>query len=202
MRHPCIVLAVVVSLGVGFQARAELVKVAPNVRIEKRIFPADDEEAPFSNLRDKSADVRRSERAVFDLFLNKGIGRVQAAGMVGLAAWRAFHEGDLRQAGFLFNQACVLEPRHSVSYHGFAAIAAKRFNDLDYADRLLTLAERMLEPSDEIFTDHGLVLLKARRLQEARERLGKAVRMSPDQPAPALYLAAIHLQLGDRAEAC
>jgi Flp pilus assembly protein TadD len=101
-----------------------------------------------------------------------------------------------------FNQAYLLDPNESALFHGFAIVVFERFGDDEYADELLRVAARANSPEPTLSGDHGMMLLRAGRVQEAIPLLEKGMRDLPEWYVPRINLALAHLELGNRQRAC
>ena len=75
--------------------------------------------------------------------------------------WRALATGKLGEAAQRFNQAFLVAPEQSVVYHGLAAVAQIRFNDLAFAEELYRIARKQPNPLKMLNADYGRVLLVA-----------------------------------------
>src|SRR5919107_5779579 len=184
-------------------AQEPRVEVAPGVTVTRKIFPVPGNEAPFFGFADKSAAQKAADEAFVTGALQRVPDRSMAARMATSAGWQALIAGgDFATAGKRFNQAYLLDPRESGIYHGFAAVAASRLKDFDFADELFRVAARMNNPAKTLSADHGRVLLMASRPAQAKPLLEKAISDNPDWAVPRANLAWASLQLGDAKAAC
>jgi Tfp pilus assembly protein PilF len=184
-------------------AQAPKAKIAPGINVSRKTYRVTDNEAPFFNFAEKNEAQKASDKKLVDAVLERVPDRARAAGTAIGAGMRAFlSDNDIATAAKRFNQAYLLDPQHSSVFHGFALVAAARFNDFDYADELFRLAARMKTPALSLKADHGRMLLIAGRPAEAKPLLEQAVRDTPDWAVPRMNLAWAVLQTGDRAEAC
>jgi Tfp pilus assembly protein PilF len=184
-------------------AQAQKAEVAPGISITRKTYRAPDNEAPFFNFAEKTEAQKPSDKKLVEAVLERVPERSRAARTAIDAGMRAFlSDNDIATAGKRFNQAYLLDPQQSGVYHGFALVAAARFNDFDYADELFRLAARMRSPAPPLKADHGRMLLIANRPAEAKPLLEQAVRDTPDWAVPRMNLAWATLQTGDRLKAC
>jgi Tfp pilus assembly protein PilF len=191
------------AVGVPASAQAQKAEVAPGVSVTRKTYRVPDNEAPFFNFIEKTQAQKASDQKLVDAMLERGPDRSRAARTAIDAGMRAFlSDNDIATAAKRFNQAYLLDPQHSGVFHGFALVAAARFNDFDYADELFRLAARMKSTAPPLRADHGRMLLIAGRPAEAKVLLEQAVRDTPDWAVPRMNLAWATLQTGNRAEAC
>lgn len=184
-------------------AQAQKVEVAPGVTVTRKTYPVPANEAPFFNFGEKTARDKEADERLVTEVLKQVPDRSRAARTATGSGWQALlAQGDHATAGKRFNQAFLLDPLDSGAYHGFAAVAASRFRDFDFADELFGIAARMNLPARTLSADHGRVLLMAGRPREARPLLERAVHDDPDWAVPKSNLAFAVLQMGDAAEAC
>jgi Flp pilus assembly protein TadD len=196
-------LALLISVGVSAVAKPETVEVAPGVSLERRVYPAPANEAPFFNF----AAPTEHQTAANERFVREVLARVpdrgKAAQMTTAAGWQALiGRNDFGTAGRRFNQAFLLDPMESSIYQGFGAIAASRFKDFVFANELFLIAARMKSPLKTLAADHGRVLLMANRPAEAKPLLEKAVRDDPDWAIPRANLAWAMFLTGQADQAC
>ena len=111
--------------------------------------------------------------------------------------WRALGAGKLGEAALRFNQAFLVAPEQSVVYHGLAAVAQIRFNDLAFAEELYRIARKQPNPLKMLNADYGRVLLVAKRPKEAQPVLEQAVKDAPDFGDAWINLAWARQQNGD-----
>lgn len=184
-------------------AQAQKAEVAPGISVTRKTYRVPDNEAPFFNFAEKNEAQKAADKKLVDAVLERVPDRSRAAGTAIHAGTRAFlSDNDFATAAKRFNQAYLLDPQHSGVFHGFALVAAARFNDFDYADELFRLAARMKSPALSLKADHGRTLLIAGRPAEAKALLEQAVKDAPDWAVPRMNLAWATLQTGNRAEAC
>lgn len=191
-------------LATGFThpALADTVEVAPGIKVTKRTFPAPGKEQPFFGFAQKT-DAQREEDDRFVKALVQAAGtREKALDEVVKRGWRALGSGKYPEAALRFNQAYLVAPEQSVVYHGLAAIAQIRFNDLDFAEELFRVAQKQPNPLKMLNADYGRVLLVAKRPKEAQPVLEQAVKDTPDFGDAWINLAHARLQNGDRDAAC
>ena len=103
----------------------------------------------------------------------------------------------IRRSGTRFNQAFLVAPEQSVVYHGLAAVAQIRFNDLAFAEELFRIAGKQPNPLKMLNADYGRVLLVAKRPKEAQPVLEQAVKDTPDFGDAWINLAWARQQNGD-----
>ncbi|HKH96068.1 MAG TPA: hypothetical protein VKA39_06070 [Beijerinckiaceae bacterium] len=184
-------------------AQERTAEVVPGVTVTRKTFPVPANEAPFFGFADKTAAQKAADEALISGALARVPDRSSAAQMATAAGWQALIAGgDFATAGKRFNQAYLLDPHESGSYHGFRAVAASRLKDFDFADELFRVAARMNNPARTLSADHGRVLLMANRPAQAKPLLEKAILDNPDWAVPRANLAWASLQLGDAKAAC
>jgi tetratricopeptide (TPR) repeat protein len=183
-------------------ARAEMVEVAPGVRVTKKVYSAPINEQPFFGFVEKTPAMRAAD----DGFVN---GLVQAAGTrerafeeTTLRGWKALALGNLPEASKRFNQAYLLAPERSEVYHGLAAVVQTRFNDIEFAEELFKVAKRQPNPLKNVNADYGRLLMIAKRPRDAQPVLEQAVIDNPDFGDAWSNLAFARLQNGERPAAC
>jgi Tfp pilus assembly protein PilF len=183
-------------------ALADTVEIAPGVQVTKRTYSAPSKEQPFFGFADKT-DAQREEDVKFINALVQAAGtREKALDEVVKRGWRALGARKFPEAALRFNQAYLVAPDQSVVYHGLAAIAQMRFNDLDFAEELFRIAARQPNPLKMLNADYGRVLLVAKRPKDAQPVLEQAVKDTPDFGDAWINLAWARLQNGDRDAAC
>lgn len=111
------------------------------------------------------------------------------------AGWAAVRQGANDEAEALFLRAAALDPRSATPQASLAAIRVYQ-NRLDEAEALFREALAR-ESTVEVLSNLGEVLRRQGRIDEALATLGEAVRKDVANPAPRLYLAELHRQLGD-----
>lgn len=192
----------VVAMLAAQPLHAETVEVAPGVRVTKKTFDAPVNEQPFFGFVQKSAE----QRAIDEKFVNdivKAAGsREKAYEAATQRGWASLDKKSFAEAAKRFNQAYLLQPEQSAIYHGFAVIAAARYNDLDLADELFKAAQKQPGPVKALSADYGRLLLIAKRPQEALTVLEKATADTPDLADAWANLAFARLQTGDAKSAC
>lgn len=207
-RRPCrflpifLALALLIVIASIYSANAETVEVAPGIKVTKRTYSGPVNEQPFFGFAAKTD----AEREADDRFLNALIGAVgtreKALDETSKRGWRALGTGQAAEAARRFNQAYLLAPEQSVIYHGFAAVAQIRFNDIDFAEELFRIAIKQPNPLKTLNADYGRLLLIAKRPAEALPLLEQAVKDTPDFGDAWTNLAWARLQTGDRDGAC
>ena len=191
-------------LAIGFvsPAAAETVEIAPGVQVTKRTYPVPSKEQPFFGFADKTAAQREEDNKFVKALVQAAGTREKALDEVVKRGWRALGSGKYPEATLRFNQAFLVAPEQSVVYHGLAAIAQLRFDDLDFAKELFGLAAKQPNPLKMLNADYGRVLLVAKRPKEAQPVLEQAVKDTPDFGDAWINLAWARLQNGDRDAAC
>ncbi|MBN8991499.1 MAG: tetratricopeptide repeat protein [Rhizobiales bacterium] len=191
-------------LAVGFvrPAMADTVEIAPGVQVTKRTYPVPSKEQPFFGFADKTAAQREEDDKFVKALVQAAGTREKALDEVVKRGWRALGSGKYPEAALRFNQAYLVAPEQSVVYHGLAAIAQIRFNDLDYAEELFRIAGKQPNPLKMLNADYGRVLLVAKRPKDAQPVLEQAVKDTPDFGDAWVNLAHARLQNGDREAAC
>jgi Tfp pilus assembly protein PilF len=184
-------------------AQVQKVEVAPGITVTRKTYQVPSNEAPFFNFVEKNEVQKAADQRLIAGILQQGYDRERAASSAVVSGSRAFLQvRDIATAARRFNQAYLLDPQQSGSYHGFAMVVAYRFRDFEYAHELFQVAAKMKLPAESLNADHGRVLLMAGRPAEAKTVLEQAVRDTPDWAVPRMNLAWATLQTGDRAQAC
>jgi Flp pilus assembly protein TadD len=203
VKKPILLLIWLVAATIPGPVQAQKAEVSPGVSVSRKTYRVPDNEAPFFNFVEKTEAQKAADRKLVDAVLERVPDRSRAAGTAIAAGMRAFlSANDIATAAKRFNQGYLLDPRQSGVYHGFALIAAARFNDFGYADELFRVAARMKSPAPPLRADHGRMLLIAGRPVEARPLLEQAVKDTPDWAVPRMNLAWATLHSGDRVDAC
>src|SRR6185312_3049808 len=122
-----------VTLASTLPAAADTVEVAPGVQVTKRTYTAPVNEQPFFGFAVKTDAQREADDKFLRALLEATGSREKALDEIIKRGWRALGTGKVNEAAQRFNQAFPVAPEQSVVYHGFAAIAQIRFNDLDSA---------------------------------------------------------------------
>jgi len=183
-------------------AVADIVEVAPGVRVTKRTYTAPINEQPFFGFTVKTAAQQEADDKFLKALMEAAGTREKALDEIVKRGWRALGAGKTNEAAQRFNQAFLLAPEQSVVYHGFAAIAQIRFNDLASAEELFGIAQRQPNPLKMLNADYGRVLLIAKKPGQALPVLEQAVKETPDFGDAWTNLAWARLQTGNRDGAC
>ena len=199
---PAVGLFAFLAIGFAPPALADTVEIAPGVLVTKRTYPAPSKEQPFFGFADKTAAQREEDDKFVKALVQATGTREKALDEVVKRGWRALGSGKYPEAALRFNQAYLVAPEQSVVYHGLAAVAQIRFNDLDFAEELFRIAARQPNPLKMLNADYGRVLLVAKRPKEAQPVLEQAVKDTPDFGDAWINLAHARLQNGDRDAAC
>jgi Tfp pilus assembly protein PilF len=181
---------------------AEIVEVAPGVKVTKKTYPVPVNEQPFFGFVVKNAAQQAVDQKFLETIIQAIGTREKAFEEASNRGWRAIGAGNIVEASRRFNQAFLLAPEESRVYHGFAAVAQIRFNDLDFADELFRVALKQPNPMKTLNADYGRFLLIAKRPREAQPMLEQAVKDTPDFGDAWTNLAWARLQNGDPAAAC
>jgi Tfp pilus assembly protein PilF len=190
------------AMGCAHSALADTVEIAPGVQVTKRTYAASSNEQPFFGFADKTSSQREADDKFVKALVQAAGTREKALEEVVKRGWRALGSAKYPEAALRFNQAYLVAPEQSVVYHGLAAIAQIRFNDLDYAEELFRIAQKQPNPLKMLNADYGRVLLVAKRPKEAQPVLEQAVKDTPDFGDAWINLAWARLQNGDRDAAC
>lgn len=193
---------VLLAIGLAYPAAADTVEIAPGVQVTKRTYPVPGKEQPFFGFADKTEAQREEDDKFVKALVQAAGSREKALDEVVKRGWRALGSGKYPEAALRFNQAYLVAPEQSVVYHGLAAIAQIRFNDLEFAEELFRIAARQPNPLKMLNADYGRVLLVAKRPKEALPVLEQAVKDTPDFGDAWINLAHARLQNGDRDAAC
>ena len=190
------------AVGLVHPASADTVEIASGVQVTKRSYAAPIKEQPFFGFADKTAAQREEDDKFVKALMQAAGTREKALDEVVKRGWRALGSGKYPEAAVRFNQAFLVAPEQSVVYHGLAAIAQIRFNDLEFAEELFRIAAKQPNPLKMLNADYGRVLLVAKRPKDAQPVLEQAVKDTPDFGDAWINLAHARLQNGDRDAAC
>ena len=190
------------AVGLAHPARAETFEIAPGVQVTKRTYAAPINEQPFFGFADKTDAQREADDKFVKALLQAAGTREKALDETVKRGWRALGSGKIAEATQRFNQAYLVAPEQSVVFHGLAAIAQIRFNDLDFAEELFRIARKQPNPLKVLNVDYGRLLLFAKRPKDAQPVLEQAVMDTPDFGDAWVNLAHARLQNGDRDAAC
>jgi predicted Zn-dependent protease len=183
-------------------ALAETVEVTPGVKVTRKVYSAPVNEQPFYGFAEKSVSLRDvDERFVTTLVQLTG-SRQKAFKETTLRGWRALSSGNFSEAARRFNESFLLLPEESEVYHGLAAVAQTRFNDVEFAEELFKIALRQPNPLKVVNADYGRLLMIAKRPRDAQPVLEQAVKDTPEFGDAWSNLALARFQNGDRAAAC
>ncbi len=183
-------------------ATAQMVEVAPGIRVTKKTYNAALNEQPFYGFMDKDRKIQEIDKKLVDEVIAKVGSKEKGAETAIRSGWTALASGDYAVAGRRFNQAYLIDPKQSAVYHSFAVLADARFNDPAYAEELFKVAKELLNPLPHFNGDYGRFLLMQRRPREALPLLEKA---AVDQPKDSVFwsnLGFARLQNGDQKGAC
>lgn len=111
-----------------------------------------------------------------------------------------FELHELDKARVCFEKAIALDAQDSRSHLFLARIALAR-GETEAAERELALAVAAKEPDPLAFFHQGVFLFQARRLDEARKALERAVELDPGLPGAHLNLGLVLRRSGDEAGA-
>jgi predicted Zn-dependent protease len=195
-------LALLSATGFAHAALAETVEIAPGISVSKHTYSAPVNEQPFFGFAVKTEAQREADEKFAKALLEATGSREKALDEVAKRGWRALATGKLGEAAQRFNQAFLVAPEQSVVYHGLAAVAQIRFNDLAFAEELYRIARKQPNPLKMLNADYGRVLLVAKRPQDAQPVLEQAVKDAPDFGDAWINLAWARQQNGDSPAAC
>ena len=150
----------------------------------------------------KSDAQREADEKFVKVLLEATGSREKALDETTKRGWRALGAGKYPEAAVRFNQAYLVAPEQSRVYHGLAAIAQIRFNDVEFAEELFRIAAKQPNPLKILNADYGRLLLVAKRPKDALPVLEQAVKDTPDFGDAWTNLAHARLQNGDRDAAC
>jgi Tfp pilus assembly protein PilF len=183
-------------------ALAEMVEVAPGVKVTRKVYSAPVNEQPFYGFVEKSAAMRDADERFLTSIVQLTGSREKAFKATTLRGWRALSSGNFTEAARRFNEAFLLMPEESEVYHGLAAVAQTRFNDIEFAEELFKVARRQPNPLKVVNADYGRLLVIAKRPRDAQPVLEQAVIDTPEFGDAWSNLALARLQNGGRAAAC
>jgi Tfp pilus assembly protein PilF len=181
---------------------AETVEVAPGVQVTKKTYSAPVNEQPFYGFVVKSAALRDADEQFLKGIIQLTGSRQAAFERTAARGWKALGVGNSSEAALRFNEAFLLLPEESEVYHGLAAVAQARFNDVEFAEELFKIALRQPHPLKLVNADYGRLLMIAKRPRDAQPVLEQAVIDVPEFGDAWSNLALARLQNGDRASAC
>jgi Tfp pilus assembly protein PilF len=183
-------------------ALAETVEVAPGVQVTRKTYSAPINEQPFYGFVEKSAALREADDQFLTGIVRLTGSREAAFRQTAARGWRALGIGNSSEAALRFNEAYLLLPEESEVYHGLAAVAQARFNDVEFAEELFKIALRQPHPLKLVKADYGRLLMIAKRPRDAQPVLEQAVIDVPEFGDAWSNLALARLQNGDTAAAC
>jgi Tfp pilus assembly protein PilF len=183
-------------------ALAETVEVAPGVKVTRKVYSAPINEQPFYGFVEKSAAMRDADERFLTGIVQLTGSRQKAFKETTLRGWKALSSGNFPEAARRFNEAFLLLPEESEVYHGLAAVAQVRFNDVEFAEELFKIAQRQPNPLRVVNADYGRLLMIAKRPRDAQLVLERAVIDTPEFGDAWSNLALARLQNGDRTGAC
>ena len=191
-------LAIMVSAAT---VRAQTALVAPTLRVTPHSYDAPLNEQPFYGFLPKSAAMLAADRHFIEA-VGKDPGRDAGAEEFAAIGWAAVKNGDYALAAKRFNQAWLLDPESSSPVHGLAVIASARFDDNAFALELLDGAARLKKPLPSLPGDHGGLLIRAGKPDQAIPYLETAANAFPDWINPQINLATAKYETGDVRDAC
>jgi predicted Zn-dependent protease len=183
-------------------AMAETREVAPGVQVTWKTFPAPVNEAPFYGFVDKSLTLRRADDVFVSIAVDMSGSSAGAFEAAATSGWKAIAANDMAEAGKHFNRAWLISPEQSQIFHGFAVIAAARFNDAEFAEELFRIARKQPGKLETLNADYGRMLLMAKRPLDAEPVLEQAVKDAPAFGNAWSNLAIARLQNGNADGAC
>jgi tetratricopeptide (TPR) repeat protein len=112
---------------------------------------------------------------------------------------RAYSAGDYRTAAELFTRLIPQVPRHPVLYYRLAVCEAT----LGWDDQAIEHLRKALKikPEPEFYCQLAGIYRRNGDLRAARDVLNKALRLSPDHPAPLKYKADLYMMTGEHERA-
>jgi predicted Zn-dependent protease len=183
-------------------AFAEIIEVAPGVKVTRKTFSGPINEQPFYGFAEKSAAMREADDRFISGIIQLTGSREKAFSATTLRGWRALGSGNFSEAARRFNEAFLLNPEASEVYHGLAALAQARFNDVEFAEELFKVARGQPNPAKNVNADYGRLLMIAKRPHDAQPVLEQAVIDNPEFGDAWANLAFARLQNGNVPAAC
>lgn len=194
-------LSVLVVLASTVMAGAETVEVTPSLKITKHTYDAAINEQPFYGFLPKNEAMLAADMKFIDA-VERNTGREAGADQFEAVGWDAVRNGDYATAAKRFNQAWLLSPGRSAPVHGLAVVAAERFGDIGFAIELAAGAAGLRHPLPTLPGDHGGLLIKAGKPDQAVPLLERAAAALPSWINPRINLATARFEMGDVVEAC
>lgn len=194
--------AILFFLVANFPLAAEQIEVGNGIYVTKKSFQVPANEQPFFGFIEKNEAQREADDRLLSSIAESGVSKEYAFNKAMLRGWQAFHKGDAALAGRRFNQAWLIDPTQAAVMHGFAVLAATRFNDPEYAEELFETGSRMDNRPPGYMADYGRFLLIQKRPKDALLILEDAVRVSPHNVTAWSNLAWARLKTGRRDRAC
>jgi Tfp pilus assembly protein PilF len=202
LRLAFLFIAMLAMLTFEHPALAETVEVAPGVQVTKKTYSAPVNEQPFYGFAEKPPALRDADEQFLKGIVLLTGSRQAAFERTTTRGWKALGSGNYPEASLRFNEAYLLFPEESEVYHGFAAVAQGRFNDVAFAEELFKIALRQPHPSKLLKADYGRLLVMVKRPRDAQPVLEQAVIDAPEFGDAWSNLALVRLQNGDPASAC
>ena len=198
----CVGMSLLLVMCLAGAALAEMVEVAPGIRVTKKTFAAPANEQPFygfikfdarqqaanENFLKEGEALGKNRQKFFEAAINRG--------------WSSFTSGNIAEASRRFNQAYLIDPTQSAVYHMFAIVSVARFNDGDYAEELFKIAKQQPNPIPTLNADYGRLLMVRQRPADAQPLLEQAVIDTPDFDSAWSNLGLARFLNGDSKGAC
>ncbi|HKP73403.1 MAG TPA: tetratricopeptide repeat protein, partial [Pyrinomonadaceae bacterium] len=107
----------------------------------------------------------------------------------------ALERGDARAARTSFQRALELD-RDNIAAHTYLGVLADREGDLAEAERHFAAAAIAAPTSPQARNNHGAILLRLGRVQQAAAQFEVSLRLDGNQPSPLVNLARIRFESG------
>lgn len=164
--------------------------------------PVPSNQLPMYGGIEKSEAHKKADADLIAGIKAQGFTQEQGAERALKLAWEAFHKKDLGLAMQRFNQAWMLDPENSDSYHGFAVTVSEQGAPTSEVETFFQTALAKSKVQINAYVDYGRFLWKQRRYQESLVPLQKALSIDPKAWRARSWISLAYYKLGDYTQAC
>jgi Tfp pilus assembly protein PilF len=133
---------------------------------------------------------------------DKGLNRQEGSQQVVTVGWKYYNKGDWGTAMKRFNQAWLLDPENSGSYHGFAVIAASQNKARGKVEDLFQKAVSKSNAGPGPNVDYGRYLWTQSAFEKSLIQLHKTVENFPTAHDARSNISFVYYRTGDYEKAC